>query len=210
MYKRQAGNLVPDDQSSSRIVIYKSANQGSSWDYVSTVDTGGPFDYDPSPTSTTTTVWEPFLYMDAYGHLVCAYSDERQKANGVLQALSLRYTSDGTNWSELKNIVAVGNQNDRPGMVTVDQMPNGKYIATYEVVNKPSLSQMCIRDSHDAGPEYGPGSLLAQQNWDRFDFLFKGPESGYAHGHCRDGLEGIWLYLDASDGCGSEYFVLPV
>ncbi|MCU6734734.1 RICIN domain-containing protein [Diplocloster agilis] len=165
-----AGNLVPNDQSSSRIVIYKSANQGSSWDYVSTVDTGGPFDYDPSPTSTTTTVWEPFLYMDAYGHLVCAYSDERQKANGVLQALSLRYTSDGTNWSELKNIVAVGNQNDRPGMVTVDQMPNGKYIATYEVVNKPSLSQnssIVYYKTSDDGLAWNPsdvGTLLETED----------------------------------------------
>ena len=108
--------------------------------------------------------------MDAYGHLVCAYSDERQKANGVLQALSLRYTSDGTNWSELKNIVAVGNQNDRPGMVTVDQMPNGKYIATYEVVNKPSLSQnssIVYYKTSDDGLAWNPsdvGTLLETED----------------------------------------------
>jgi len=136
-----AGNLVPDNQSSSRLVVYKSTDVGQTWSLLSTVDVGGPFDYDPSPSSTTTTIWEPFLYMDDYGHLICAYSDERQKGNGVLQALSLRYTSDGINWSEQSNIVAIRNQNDRPGMVTVSKMPNGKYIATYEVVNKPSLSQ---------------------------------------------------------------------
>lgn len=136
-----AGNLVPDDQSSSRIVIYSSTDHGTSWSYLSTVDVGGPFDYDNSASSTTTTIWEPFLYMDDYGHLICAFSDERQKDNGVLQALSLRYTSDGLTWSEESNIVAITNQNDRPGMVTVSQLPNGKYIATYEVVNKPSYTQ---------------------------------------------------------------------
>ncbi len=136
-----AGNLVPDDQSSSRIVIYCSTDQGTTWSYLSTVDTGGPFEYDNSSTSTTTTIWEPFLYMDDYGHLICAYSDERQKDAGALQTLSLRYSSDGVNWSSESNIVAITNKNDRPGMVTVSKMGNGKYIATYEVVNKPSYTQ---------------------------------------------------------------------
>ncbi|MCI6464709.1 MAG: RICIN domain-containing protein [Faecalicatena sp.] len=136
-----AGNLVPDDQSSSRIVIYKSTDVGANWEYVSTVDVGGPFDYDRSPESTTSTIWEPFLYMDDYGHLICAFSDERLKGQDVLQSLSLRYTSDGINWSEESNLAAIKNKNDRPGMVTVSKMPNGKYIATYEVVNRPSYDQ---------------------------------------------------------------------
>lgn len=136
-----AGNLVPDDQSSSRIVLYSSTDQGNTWDYLSTVDVGGPFDYDNSASSTTTTIWEPYLYVDDYGHLICAYSDERQKSKGALQTLSLKYSSDGLNWSSESNIVAIKNQNDRPGMVTVSKMGNGKYIATYEVVNKPSYTQ---------------------------------------------------------------------
>lgn len=37
--------------------------------------------------------------------------------------------------------MAIGNTNDRPGMVTVSELPNGKYIATYEVVNRPSYDQ---------------------------------------------------------------------
>ena len=136
-----AGNLVPEDESSSRIVIYKSTDLGETWDYLSTVDIGGPFVYDRTPESTTTTIWEPFLYMDDYGHLICAFSDERQKSDGVLQALSLRYSSDGLTWSDEQNIVAIDNSNDRPGMVTVAKMDNGKYIATYEVVNRPSYDQ---------------------------------------------------------------------
>lgn len=38
-------------------------------------------------------------------------------------------------------MVAVSNRNDRPGMVTVSKLPNGKYIAAYEVVNRPSYDQ---------------------------------------------------------------------
>ncbi len=136
-----AGNLVPDDQSSSRIVVYSSNDLGTSWELLSTVDVGGPFDYDNSATATTTTIWEPFLYMDAYGHLICAYSDERQKDKGALQALSLRYTSDGIHWSDQQNIASIKNSNDRPGMVTVTQLPNGKFMASYEVVNRPSYTQ---------------------------------------------------------------------
>jgi hypothetical protein len=35
-------------------------------------------------------------------------------------------------------VAAVANSSDRPGMITVATMGNGKYIATYEVVNRPS------------------------------------------------------------------------
>lgn len=136
-----AGNLVPNDESSSRIVLYKSIDQGATWSYLSTVDQGGPFEYDRSPSSKTSTIWEPFVYMDAQKHLVCAFSDERQKNKGALQTLSLRYSSDGIHWGEEKNIVAINNKNDRPGMVTVSQLPNGRYIASYEVVNRPSYQQ---------------------------------------------------------------------
>lgn len=136
-----AGNLVPDDESSSRIVLYTSTDQGTTWNYLSTADEGGPFTYDRSPESKTSTIWEPFVYTDSYGHLVCAFSDERQKNKGALQTLSLRYSSDGIHWSEEKNIVAIDNKNDRPGMVTVTTLPNGKYVASYEVVNRPSYNQ---------------------------------------------------------------------
>lgn len=136
-----AGNVFPADKSSTRIMIWKSTDRGATWSVLSTVDTGGPGVYDPSPTSTTTTIWEPFLYLDSSGNLVCAYSDERQKANNVLQAVVLRKSTDGgQTWGPIVNIAAIPNLNDRPGMVTVAKLPNGKYITTYEVVNKPSLT----------------------------------------------------------------------
>lgn len=136
------GMIMPADRSSSRLVVYKSQDAGVTWSYVSTIDTGGPAVYDPSPTSTTTTVWEPALAVDGQGGLVAYFSDERQKANGVLQAVSYRRSTDGgQTWGPLVNVSAPPNSSDRPGMITVTKLPDGRYMATFEVVNRPSLSQ---------------------------------------------------------------------
>lgn len=134
-----AGMIMPEDRSSSRLVLYKSTDRGTSWSYVSTIDTGGPAVYDPSPSSTTTTVWEPSLAIDSSGGLVAYFSDERQKANNVLQAVSYRRSTDGgATWGSLVNVSAPTNKSDRPGMITVTKMGDGRYLATFEVVNRPS------------------------------------------------------------------------
>ncbi|WP_152631136.1 exo-alpha-sialidase [Agreia bicolorata] len=136
-----SGMIMPSDRSSSRLVMYKSLDHGATWSFVSTVDTGGAAVYDPSPTSTTSTVWEPSLAVDANGGLVTYFSDERQKASGVLQAVSYRRSTDGgLTWGGVVNVSAPNNNSDRPGMITVTRLPNGNYIATYEVVNQPSQS----------------------------------------------------------------------
>lgn len=137
-----AGMIMPADRSSSRLVVYKSTNQGTSWSYLSTIDTGGPAVYDPSPSSTTSTVWEPSLAIDSSGGLVAYFSDERQKASNVLQAVSYRRSTDGgATWGSLVNVSAPTNKSDRPGMITVTKLGDGRYMATFEVVNRPSLSQ---------------------------------------------------------------------
>ncbi|WP_235928989.1 RICIN domain-containing protein [Marisediminicola senii] len=134
------GQIRPADRyapnSITKLVVYKSTNQGTSWSYVSTIDTGGAAIYDPSSTSTTTTVWEPTLIIDGQGGLTAYFSDERQKANGVLQAVSYRRsTNGGLTWGALSNVSAPNDNTHRPGMITVDKLPDGTYIATYEVVN---------------------------------------------------------------------------
>ncbi|KQR52037.1 glycosyl hydrolase family 31 [Leifsonia sp. Leaf336] len=136
-----SGMIMPTDRSSSRLVVYKSTDHGASWSYLSTIDTGGPATYDPTPTSTTTTVWEPSLIVDGNGKLAAYFSDERQKANGVLQAVSYRESSDGgLTWGAEGNVSAPTNSSDRPGMITVTKLPDGRYLATFEVVNRPSQS----------------------------------------------------------------------
>jgi hypothetical protein len=162
-----AGMIMPEDRSSSRLVVYKSTNQGTSWSYLSTIDTGGPAVYDPSPTSTTTTVWEPSLAIDGSGGLVAYFSDERQKANGVLQAVSYRRSTDGgATWGSLVNVSAPNNSSDRPGMITVTKLPDGRYLGTWEVVNRPSQSlntaPVYFKISND-GLNWGTTSSLGTQ-----------------------------------------------
>lgn len=135
-----AGNAEPLDQSSTSLVLYTSANAGSTWSYLSTIDTGGPAVYDPSPTSTTSAVWEPEIYLASNNELVVSYSDERQKANGVLQALVHRVsTNGGQTWGSLVNDIAIPDTSTRPGMMSVVPLPDGRFFAAYEVVGYPDV-----------------------------------------------------------------------
>ncbi|MDR1913916.1 MAG: exo-alpha-sialidase [Clostridiales bacterium] len=136
------GNLKPEDESTTNIIIFQSKDLGQTWSYLSMVDKGGPAIYDPSPSSTTTAVWEPFLAVSAKNELIVYYSDERQKDKGILQALVQRISPDGgITWGELINVVGIPNKSDRPGMITMTDLPNNTKLITYEVVNRPSLNQ---------------------------------------------------------------------
>lgn len=159
-----SGMIMPADRSASRLVLYKSTDRGTTWSLISTIDQGGPAVYDPSPSSTTTTVWEPSIIVDGQGGLAVYYSDERQKANGVLQAISYRRsTNGGASWGPLVNVSAPPNQSDRPGMITVTKLPDGRYMASFEVVNRPSQSlntaPVYVKFSPD-GLAWGPESSI--------------------------------------------------
>jgi hypothetical protein len=167
-----SGMIMPADRSSSRLVMYKSLDRGVTWSYVSTVDAGGPATYDPSPSSTTSTVWEPSVAVDANGGLVTYFSDERQKGNNVLQAVSYRRSTDGgLTWGGLVNVSAPTNSSDRPGMITVTRLPDGRYLATFEVVNRPSQTNntapVYFKISPDGlnwAPETSIGTKIALAN----------------------------------------------
>jgi len=161
-----SGVSIPRDDSSTTIVVYMSNDCGASWKYLSTVDSGGPAVCDGSPGATTTSIWEPFLGLDKWDNLVCYYSDERQKKNGIHQALVHRVSNDGgLTWGKMVNDVAIVNNNDRPGMITVTRLPNGKYFAAYEVVNRPSatnnLGPIYYKFSDD-GVTWNPGDVGTQ------------------------------------------------
>ncbi|MDQ4502357.1 RICIN domain-containing protein [Sinomonas sp. ASV322] len=162
-----AGNVMPQDRSSTRLVVYKSTDQGSTWSYLSTIDTGGPAVYDPSPTSTTTAVWEPSLAVDGQGGLVAYFSDERQKASGVLQAVAYhRSTDGGATWGSEVNVSAPPNLSDRPGMITVTNLPDGRYLATFEVVNRPSQTQNTAPVYYKTSPDglsWSPSTSIGTQ-----------------------------------------------
>lgn len=133
------GNVIPNNLSSTRLVMYKSTDAGTTWSFVSTIDTGGPAVYDPGPNSTTWPVWEPQLLLTPSG-LVVYYSDEKQKSAGILQALVHRVSTDGgQTWGAKVNDIAVPDKNTRPGMMVVVKLPNGQYFGAYEVVGLPDV-----------------------------------------------------------------------
>lgn len=133
-----AGLVLPYDRSSCQIDLYKSNDAGRTWTYVSTVAVGTQAYPGSDP------VWEPFL-MVANNKLYCFYSDERDPAYS--QKLVHQSTADGINWSSVVDDVAISGQ--RPGMVTVAQMPNGSYIMTYEIIGTPEGSSFKISSNID-------------------------------------------------------------
>lgn len=125
-----AGNSIPRDLSKTSIDLYYSKDHARSWKYLSTIAVGGHADVN---TTSDGPVWEPFVQVVDH-QLVCYFSDERDKP-AHSQKLSHRVSKDGVNWGNEVDDVAFKEPEARPGMVTVAQMANGKYIMTYEVVN---------------------------------------------------------------------------
>ncbi|KAH8756076.1 BNR/Asp-box repeat domain protein [Diaporthe sp. PMI_573] len=121
-----SANRIPADRSSTNIQLYASTDKGVSWDYVSTVAYGGP----PNTDNGAPCVWEPFIL--AYDNqLHVYYSDQRDPDYG--QKLAHQSSSDLISWGDVVNDVAYANYTQRPGMITVSQIGNGKWMCTYEV-----------------------------------------------------------------------------
>jgi hypothetical protein len=132
-----AGQAVTEDEQSSNIVIFASNDAGCTWRPVSHVDTGGPIIYDPSPESTTVTIWEPELELRG-AELVCYYSDERYKAGGMLQTIVHRTSRDLVTWSDRVLDLGVGDRQTRPGMfVTARGLADT--FAVVEIVGRPGV-----------------------------------------------------------------------
>ncbi|KAL2866217.1 BNR/Asp-box repeat domain protein [Aspergillus lucknowensis] len=123
-----SGNAIPEDASSTNIELYASLDRGFSWEFVSVVATGGP----PNTTNGATPVWEPFIsmYKDI---LTVYYSDQRDPLHG--QKLAHQSTQDLIHWGPIINDAADANYTLRPGMTTIAQLGNGKYILSYELAN---------------------------------------------------------------------------
>ncbi|ORY10113.1 BNR/Asp-box repeat domain protein [Clohesyomyces aquaticus] len=114
------------DNSSTNIQVYASGDSGESWNFVSTVASGGP----ANTTNGATPVWEPFLMLHNH-KILCYYSDQRDKKHGQKLAHQTATESLDT-WGSAVNDVAFSNYTDRPGMTTVAKLPNGQYILTFE------------------------------------------------------------------------------
>ena len=128
-----AGNSIPTDLSKTKIDVYASVDQGLTWKFVSSVASGGK----AVPDNGQTPVWEPFimLYRD---EIIVYYSDQRDPKHG--QKLVHQTSTDLRTWAAPVDDVAYATYTARPGMTTVAQLPNGKYIMTYEYGGAPGFS----------------------------------------------------------------------
>lgn len=124
-----AGCIRNSSTTKTNMVIYKSTDFGVNWDLVSVVDSAAGFS---TTGGLSKGLWEPFLMYED-GKLWCFYSDEKI-AEQHSQRLVCRYSTDGINWSETQEVVALEDPNMRPGMITVTKLGDGRYLATYEIV----------------------------------------------------------------------------
>lgn len=128
-----AGNSIPDDLSETRIELYASEDHGETWEYVSTVATGG----EAIPWAGNEPIWEPELELDADDNLVCYFADERHSDQGYDQLIGHKVSPDGgRTWNEQTFDVAMpdGVPGRRPGMPVIQKLPNDRYVMTYEIV----------------------------------------------------------------------------
>ncbi len=110
-----------------RLPVYRSANGGQTWTYLSNIDTSeglGPRG-----------LWEPDFWVLDDGRLIVTYSNE--KHDGFSQLISEKVSSDqGTTWGpELRIVSQPGGGSLRPGMSQIARMADGRYLLVYEVVN---------------------------------------------------------------------------
>jgi hypothetical protein len=105
------------------IRVWQSTDVGQTWHYLSTAyqaqNIGG--------------LWEPSFEVDAAGRLVMQFSNETMQP-AYSQFLSETESSDGgRTWSTPTPTVRSDNPAFRPGMATVQELPDRTFVMTYEV-----------------------------------------------------------------------------
>lgn len=134
-----------------KLQLYRSADAGLTWEYLSTVATAGGIDAG---------IWEPELQLTDDGALVCYYSDETQK-NAHSQRLVYRTSTDAMQWSSAAEVVALIDPALRPGMPGVVRLHDGSWLMTYELIGQGGLVYCKTSpDGLDWGLPYCKGTLL--------------------------------------------------
>jgi hypothetical protein len=147
-----AGNAIPRDLSRTELDLYASTNHGRTWSYISTIASGG------QAVPGQPAVWEPDLQIDAHGHLVVYYSDERHKAAGNNQLLAHEVSTDGGHtWGAEAYDVAIGDGRARPGMAVVSRMGDGQYVMSFELCGAAPNCGAHVKISSN-GDNWGPSS----------------------------------------------------
>jgi hypothetical protein len=110
---------------STKIQLYASTDAGLTWQFLSTVATGGRAD----TTNGATPVWEPFLLLHN-DKLICYYSDQRDPNFG--QKLAHQTSTDLHTWGPVVDDATGPAYSDRPGMTSVARLRGDLWIMTYE------------------------------------------------------------------------------
>ncbi|KAG4435913.1 hypothetical protein IFR05_008607 [Cadophora sp. M221] len=127
-----SGNSIPTDLSLTKIDVYASRDKGYTWEFVSSVASGGA----AIPNNGIPAIWEPFA-MYYKGQVILYYSDQRDPRYG--QKLLHSTSKDLLSWTADVDDVVSSRYTDRPGMTTVVQLPNKKYMMTYEFGGGPTV-----------------------------------------------------------------------
>lgn len=120
--------------------LFSSGDFGRSWNYISTYAEG----------TGAAPVWEPHLLILDDGTFVQFYSDETHKAQGYNQLLGHKVSTDGgRTWGPLVFDVAMPGGVERPGMVIIDRLPDGRFVYNHEDVEGPVHMQVYLKFSED-------------------------------------------------------------
>lgn len=150
------------DGASYRLVVYRSADGGRLWRYLSTIDAN------ENPRGRKDRgLWEPHLNVLSDGRLAAMYANERHANDSPSynQVISQRVSNDnGATWGpETRVVEEPGGGLLRPGMPVWTQMANGKWIVVYEIVNRNADVNYKVSEDGMTWPR-GLGARIAEQH----------------------------------------------
>ncbi len=154
-----------------KMVLYASEDLGKIWTTLCNIDVGGGYNED---SWLSDGLWEPILMYED-GRLYCFYSDELENGTGAdhtgghNQRIVYKYTTDLVNWSDKYECTASETPDDRPGMVALTKMGNGKWALALEYYGVKGYEGSCpviikYADKLDAWDVADKGVMVSDGN----------------------------------------------
>ena len=192
-----SGTTISRDLSTkSHVTIWRSFNQGRKWEQYSIVAEAGGLGEG---------LWEPCILYEN-GYLYCFYSDDSDPKHD--QKLVYKKSKDGIRWTDFTECVAMDDPIYRPGMISVVKMNNGKFFASYELLDGPMAEPHTDRIYYkvvdtidgDWNPS-DPGKLLVPRGGE--NYIGSAPWCGYLPGIGENGI----VFVTANRG-GNKFIYI--